>query len=241
LSWVTTKAIGVWRYFGSEEQPTPQLVQRAVETVKLWDQIADAVQRMEAAAKLSGQPMGKAARTRWARAVGWLAMTAQPVAVVREAYMEGGAQESLAGIGFEPTSGMVTGAIAAVIVLSVVAGLAYLAYQHAAAVEIQAEMQQAFSEQAQPLVQCVSNMKLSVAERTECRKALETLKPAEQPKSPLESLTELATGVAPYAAGLAALGLGAYYIGPVIRQASEAGAGEIERLRQRRARVLQTG
>lgn len=222
--WVSKSSIAGWRIFGSSAQPTPDVVQRAVDTVRLWNEIATHVERIETAANVSRLPMPASVHAQWLRATVFLAETAQPVAVVSKIYKPPAAQRF--GAIQVPVAMIVVG----VIVLGVVAGLVYLASKHAEATQIAAEMQKGGEEFRKPLLDCVADRSRSPQERAACGEALKNLPTTEPPKDFLEKLTELA----PYAAGVLTLGLGAWYLGPLIREASETGAAGIERFRQTR-------
>lgn len=231
--WVPASNIAGWRYFGSKAKATPELVKSALETVALWDEIARKVEAVEKGWTLAGKKMPGSVHARWSRAVAWLAETAQPVSVIKKAYPQ---PERLAGVtpfGAVQVPPMVI--IVGVVVLVVVAGLVYMQRQHTEATKINAEMQDAYNDTVKPLVACVTDKSRSREDRARCQKALDNIKTPEPQKTPLESLAE----IAPYAAGLTTLVLGAFYLGPVIREASATGAAEIQRFRQGRQRRLE--
>jgi hypothetical protein len=218
--------ISGWRYFTSSAASTPALVQKALSTVALWDQIAEKVEEVERAWSVSGLPMPPSIKARQVRAVSWLAQTAQPVAMVKKVYPQP-AKMSGQSFGWEPTT---TTIIVAVVVLGIVAGLAYVAYQGTQAAAINKEMQDAYNETVAPFVRCVADTSLTNKQRAACQQALNSLDRPEAPPTVLEQLTELA----PWIAGIGGLLFASYYIGPVLREVSETGAVGIQRFRQSR-------
>jgi len=239
--WVPAASIAGWRYFGSDVTPPTEIVAKALETVRLWNQIAARSEELEKGWIRWGKPMPAAVQTRWVRAVGFLAESAQPVAVIKKAFPDKTAATTAtfgtqAAFGFVPAVaaalGISTATLVAigVVALSVGAGLIYMASKHGEAVKINAEMQDAYNETVKPAIECLTDPSRTKVERKACRAVLDAIKRPAPPKTTLEQFTELA----PYIAGLAGLGFAAAYLGPVLREASVTGAVGIERFRQRR-------
>jgi hypothetical protein len=226
--WVSRGSLAGWRVFGTRAQPPESVVQRALQTVKDWRFIASQVDRIDTARGVS-RLASPSVSAKVARARAFLARTAQPVAVVSKVYaVPDGTAVGVAPVAAAPLVSP-TLIVVGVIVLGVAAGVVYLAHQQAEAARIAKEMQEAGEEFRKPLLECVADRSRTPQERATCKEALRHLPSTEPPPTLLEQVTE----IAPYAAGVFALGLGAFYLGPVIRQASETGAAGLQRLRER--------
>jgi len=238
-AWVPKSSIEGIRVFGSSLSAySPEQFSRAIEAVNHYDEIARTVLDVEGRAEQSGIPLTSEQQAVVARSRAYLAQNAQPVMKFRKRFPQyvGPSlvkvqQESMGAV--VVTTTMVYVAIAAVMVVSIVGAVCYLASLGERKFDKWAELKEIHQAQAQQLVDCASDPTLTREQRWACRSAMREHRKTDPPPptDPLESLAQAIQGLAP----VLAIGVGAYFFGPIVVEAVKGGSEAMKARRQAKA------
>ena len=235
-----------FRYFGGNPEVSDAQASSARETVRVYDQLTQTVQQVEAHRAAHGVDLTVAQKNALAFARSWLTTNAQPVEKARP-FLFGGAKNQLrmasgrARFGVEP--------LTAAVVFAVVIGLCFVTQRAATAfladaenrakgIEARAGIAAAMQPRIAELTACVKDTSRSQAQRKLCADALRSL------NSIAESIDPDKGGGGPTwipdAMKYGAIGLGVvgaiYLFGPAIRGASQASAQSF-RVSEQRSRT----
>lgn len=210
--------------FASDKDPTPEILRRATASAEARARLERTIEAMSSQAQVSGRPLAGPLLVVWEQGVRLLAKTAQPAAIFARAYGE-------PKIGLAPMA-IAAGVAGVVIVLGIGAAIWYLGEQQKEIVGAQMDAYSAYLEQTKRLSACVSDTSLTRQDRALCKTALDSVpKPPDPAKGPADVLEALSEA-APYITGLALLGAGIFYFGPVARELGKAGAQGVKAARQ---------
>jgi hypothetical protein len=227
----------------ASDAPEAEAVAAAKETMAIRADVARMVVDLSNAARISERPLKGKALVIWEDAARWLGRTAQPAAVLSAAWgiplgpkpvkVKGPSGASV-GIAFTAPSWPV---VLGVIVVGLAAAAVYVAHQRSKALQIQKEIQQVTLDETAELRRCVADKSEKPEMRANCAAAIKDLKPPEAAPDLATQLVE----AAPYITGLALLGAGIVYFGPVAKEVGKTGAQGIKAVRQGLTRQQRQG
>jgi hypothetical protein len=257
LKHVDPRSVRGYRFYSMADGaglPGAAMVAQAIRSVRELEHMRARIDDILVRQKRSGIPVSPATEGHLAAAARVLAMYAQPAAELRKGYQ--GLRATLLEKGVpnadqlpvdpfpkfgEPitlsTSFLIGLGIVAVIVVAAMVAVIVLANAWLQISEASQQVDMAEATQRQQMLDCVSNPAIDAPTKRGCQRALKELtKQSEertergQDANPFSGLEDSLKWIA----GIAALGFAAVYFGPVLREASQTAAGQIQTVRQRR-------